>query len=355
MTILLKDLLTETQNTEIKFGYHYTSRENYEKIKKDGLRINQSSHLTNTFDIESDKTWVRKAYGMTPIFLSLEPLKRFGPRMPMGSDYDWILLKVNVEGLDIAADLGLLIDHGAYIEEDGFWFKRKPEWLSASDYSYTDLQGSDTFDMNKVIKATRTFVVLENIPSNRIEVVNYKGQTIDKIQNFLGINIPVKYLDFYKSLFNFPKSQDAEHRDQLIKTGFWGKQGAGCIFLSKDTKRILLPFRSKNVLEPNTWGVWGGAIDKNETPESAVRREVKEEAGYKGNVEFVKLTVFEKDTFKYHNFLAIVDTEFKPNLNWETETYKWVEFGNWPSPLHFGLKYLLDNSGNKIKTIINSL
>lgn len=352
--IKLTELLNDALNTSVDHGYHYTSKESYDKIKKEGLRINQSSHLTNTFGMESDKTWVRKAYGMTPIFLSLEPLTRFGPRMPMGSDYDWVLLKVDVKGLDIAADLGLLIDYGAYIEEDGFWFKRKPEWLDSSDYSYNDLQGSDTFDLNKVIKATGTFVVLENIPADKIKMVNYRGQTTDKIKDFSGLK-NIKYLDFYKSLFNLPKSQDDEHRDQLTKTGFWGKQGAGCIFLSKDTKRILLPFRSKNVLEPNTWGVWGGAIDKNETPESAVRREVSEEAGYKGNVEFVKLAVFEKDTFKYHNFLAIVDTEFTPNLNWETETYKWVEFGNWPSPMHFGLKYLLDNSSDKIQTVIKSL
>lgn len=186
--ILLKDIISETVNNFIDYGYHYTSKENYEKIKIEGLKINQSSNLTNTFGMESDKTWVRTAYGITPIFLSLEPLKQFGPRVPMGSEYDWVLLKVNVKGLDIAADLGLLVDYGAYIEENGFWFKHKPNWLDSDDYSYEDLQGSDTFDLPTVVKKTGTFVVLENIPVDRIKMVKYKGQILNKI----------KYLDFFK-------------------------------------------------------------------------------------------------------------------------------------------------------------
>jgi hypothetical protein len=144
--------MNETINNFIKFGYHYTSRENYNKIKNEGLKINQTKHLTNVFGLESEHPWVQEAYGIVPIFFSLEPLKRFGPRMFYGHEYDWVLLKVDVNGLDIAANLGLLIDYGAYIEENGFWFKRKPNWLEADEYSYDDLQGSDTFNLQNVIK-----------------------------------------------------------------------------------------------------------------------------------------------------------------------------------------------------------
>lgn len=148
---------------------------------------------------------------------------------------------------------------------------------------------------------------------------------------------------------------DQEHRDALQKTGFWGKQGAGCIFLARDSKRILLPLRSQNVEEPGTFGVWGGAIDSEEDPKTAVEREVKEESGYNGTMKLVPLVVFKKDSFRYHNFLAIVDTEFVPDLNWETESYIWVNFGEWPHPLHFGLKYLIKHSGERIKKIIDGL
>jgi hypothetical protein len=45
--------------------------------------------------------------------------------------------------------------------------------------------------------------------------------------------------------------------------------------------------------------------------------------------------------FIYYNFLALVETEFKPVLDWETQGYDWVEYGQWPNPMHPGLKLLL--------------
>lgn len=351
--IKLRAILSEETNNFIEFGYHYTSKENYERIKIEGLKINQEHFLTSTFGTGQNDSWITRAYKMNPIFMGLEPMTKFGPRMPMGSEYDWVLLKVNVMGLNIAADLGMLIDHGAYTEENGFWFKNKPVWLEDNEYSYDDLLGSDKLNIREVINRTRTFAVLQNIPPDKIEMVKYKGQTIDKIKKLPGMSLPFKYLDFYKDMFK--TGSDAEHSKALSKTGFWGKKGAGCIFLAKKTKRILLPKRSSSVLEGNTWGTWGGAIDAKENPEDAVKREAKEEAGYTGPMELVPLAVFQKDSFQYHNFLAIVEDEFTPRLQWETEDYKWVEYGNWPSPLHSGLKYLLDNSGDKIQKIINNI
>jgi 8-oxo-dGTP pyrophosphatase MutT (NUDIX family) len=147
------------------------------------------------------------------------------------------------------------------------------------------------------------------------------------------------------------ESDDAEHYKALRQTGFWGRQGAGAIIMAKDTGRILLPFRSATVEQPHTFGVWGGAIDNNEKPIDAVKRETKEEIGYNGNIQFYPLYVFQSTNtgFKYHNFLGIVDHEFKPNLNWETDNFIWVKYGDWPNPLHFGLKALIQHSGNDIK------
>lgn len=57
--------------------------------------------------------------------------------------------------------------------------------------------------------------------------------------------------------------------------------------------------------------------------------------------------------FKYFNFLILVDTEFTPKSDdehaWETQGYDWVDFGDWPTPLHFGVENLLsDPASNKI-------
>jgi len=154
---------------------------------------------------------------------------------------------------------------------------------------------------------------------------------------------------------NESSDDDIEHSKALQSTGFWGKEGAGCIFLARDTGRILLQFRSSQVLQPHTWGTWGGAIDAGEDPKDAVRREVEEETGYSGKFGITHLWTFEKDSFRYHNFLVIVEKEFEPELGWEGDGFEWVDFGDWPSPLHFGLKSLLDRSGSKIKRYVDRL
>ena len=146
----------------------------------------------------------------------------------------------------------------------------------------------------------------------------------------------------YEKLMEAPIDQnERDHYDALAKTGFYGKQGAGCIIMARDTGRFLLPLRSRYVEEPGTWGTWGGALDRGEDPLEAVEREVHEEAGYAGPVKVYPLYVFTKGSFSYHNFLVVVDKEFRPRLNWETDRANWFDYGDWPQPLHFGLKGLL--------------
>lgn len=150
---------------------------------------------------------------------------------------------------------------------------------------------------------------------------------------------------------------DAEHFDALRKTGFFGSAGAGCIFLARSTGRILLCHRSEYVEQPGDWGNWGGAINKGEDPLAAVQREAHEETGNGGPFEFVPLYVFAKDAFRYFNFLCIVDEEFTPALDWESQGYKWCEFGQWPQPLHFGLVSLFNDADSvaKIKQAMGGL
>jgi 8-oxo-dGTP pyrophosphatase MutT (NUDIX family) len=145
-------------------------------------------------------------------------------------------------------------------------------------------------------------------------------------------------------LVEFVFENDIEHQRELERTGFWGKRGAGCLFQAIDTGRICIAHRSNYVEQPNTWGTWGGAIDDSESPELAAKREAVEESGYVGKMKLIPLYVFKHSSgFVYHNFLALVESEFKPTLDWETQGYKWVQYGNWPSPLHNGLKLLLND------------
>ena len=147
---------------------------------------------------------------------------------------------------------------------------------------------------------------------------------------------------------------DREHQEMLDQTGFWGAQGAGSLIMARSTKRLLIAHRSRHVEQPGTWGTWGGAIDKGEDPEAAARREVIEEAGHAGHLVLLPLYVFVKGTFRYSNYLAIVDDEFRPDLNWETQGFQWCEWGQWPKPLHFGLAAVLNDPAS-VATIKKAL
>lgn len=138
---------------------------------------------------------------------------------------------------------------------------------------------------------------------------------------------------------------------------YWGREAAGCIFVAKDTGRILLAKRKPGVMEPNTWGTWGGKMDWEETPEETVIREVDEEVGYEGKYTLSHLWTYRDpdEGFAYHNYLALVPTQFTPKLNWENQNSKWVEYGEWPTPLHFGLAALIQYAGPKIKRVVNAI
>jgi 8-oxo-dGTP pyrophosphatase MutT (NUDIX family)/GH24 family phage-related lysozyme (muramidase) len=136
---------------------------------------------------------------------------------------------------------------------------------------------------------------------------------------------------------------------------YWGSQGAGCIFIAKDTGRILLAFRSEDVSEGSTWGTWGGKIDVGESPVDAVKREIEEETGYTDKFQISHIHTYKDGEFQYFNFLVLVPFEFTPKLNWEHSRSEWVEFGDWNTPMHYGLEELLHVAGEKIHKVIETL
>lgn len=139
---------------------------------------------------------------------------------------------------------------------------------------------------------------------------------------------------------------DYEHGETLQRTGYWGKKAAGCIIVSRGTGRILLTERSQYVLEPLTWGVIGGAIDPGENEKNAVVREVYEEVGKHIDINTLRVLYTYTDnnvSFKYTTYVGTVDTEFEPLLNWENNQTNWFEFGDWPSPMHYGLEAIVAN------------
>ena len=70
------------------------------------------------------------------------------------------------------------------------------------------------------------------------------------------------------------------------------------IFIIKEGK-ILLQFRdnSPNITWPNSWAIFGGGIEKGETPRQAIVRELQEELDLKiENPELVLKNKFKGET-----------------------------------------------------------
>ena len=133
-------------------------------------------------------------------------------------------------------------------------------------------------------------------------------------------------------------------------------EASGCIFLSTKTGRILLQLRSSNVTHSKTWGFFGGKSEEDERPVETLRREIKEEIGMMPDI--IKTIPISKFTsingrFIYNSFVVLVDDEFVPILNGESDGYAWVDIGKWPKPLHPGAKIKCKSKDflKKIKTI----
>lgn len=140
---------------------------------------------------------------------------------------------------------------------------------------------------------------------------------------------------------------------------FWGNIAAGILPIAKDTGRILVNHRSEYVNEPNTWGVWGGALKQGESPRQGALTEFQEETEFNDDIQLIPSYVFKKErngeiVFEYHNFIGLLDSEFEPSLDWESQGYKWLTYSELlelPNK-HFGLQTLLQHDGNKIKHLL---
>tara|TARA_Y100000310_G_C20688933_1_gene820943 strand:- start:421 stop:915 length:495 start_codon:yes stop_codon:yes gene_type:complete len=69
----------------------------------------------------------------------------------------------------------------------------------------------------------------------------------------------------------------------------------------KNKNKFLLYLRDNipSIIFPNHWSFIGGAIDKNESPIEALKREIKEEINYEvNNMEFFKSIIIKKHKIK---------------------------------------------------------
>lgn len=127
---------------------------------------------------------------------------------------------------------------------------------------------------------------------------------------------------------------------------------SGGFFLSRKTKRFLLLLRTQGKTA-GTWGFVGGKKEPNDiTPFDALKREIEEEIGIMPNIKkAIPLELFTSNDqhFQYNTYVIVVDDEFIPILNYEHAGYAWVNYDQWPKPLHQAVKNSLNNKVIKAK------
>jgi len=130
----------------------------------------------------------------------------------------------------------------------------------------------------------------------------------------------------------------------------------GVWFYSKSTKRYLYLLRN-DTKHPDTWGLPGGKVEKDETLLDAIQRECLEEIGfYPKNGKLIPIEKFTSPNqkFVYNTYLCILDQEFLPILNYEHLGYAWIDKNSWPKPLHPGLWTMvnIESIQEKLKMVL---
>lgn len=134
---------------------------------------------------------------------------------------------------------------------------------------------------------------------------------------------------------------------------------SGALFYARNTKRFLFLERTKTKTA-GQWGLVGGMAEGDETPWKALEREISEEVGKTPPIKkVIPLEMFTSNDSKFffHTYLAIVDNEFIPTLNYEHSGYAWTNVNCWPKPLHVGLRNTLQNKAikDKLQTVLDLL
>lgn len=103
------------------------------------------------------------------------------------------------------------------------------------------------------------------------------------------------------------------------RPGFTPKFEVVSCFVENDGKILLLQ-RQSHKPQPNTFGVPAGKVDKGETPEEAVKREIQEEIGVRvDNVAYFTTMYVRHDDyeFAYHMYSTPFHPSYSITLNTE--------------------------------------
>jgi hypothetical protein len=162
------------ENIGREIWYHLTTLDRAELIEKEGLKTNQEACLTT----ETGK-WAKEYYGICPIYLSLEPyIKR--EELPEWDLENAALFEVDVTNTPLVADLQMLIDKGAMVDQDleMLWWEENEEPEMLKDFlddGAIEISRllNDPDIINAAIQTTKTAAIIENILPEQINRSDY--------------------------------------------------------------------------------------------------------------------------------------------------------------------------------------
>ena len=70
-----------------------------------------------------------------------------------------------------------------------------------------------------------------------------------------------------KKILTYNEHVDYTLYNTKMDKPFYGDKGAGILPICKKTGRILVAYRSLEVNEPHTWGIFGGKLDEEDGEE----------------------------------------------------------------------------------------
>ena len=86
--------------------------------------------------------------------------------------------------------------------------------------------------------------------------------------------------------------------------------------------------------DDRTWGLPGGKVEGDETPEQAIRRESYQEIGFRPKEPHESYTFQPVTSVGCIVYVDRLKRPYTPTLNAESLSFKWSNLDDWPRPSH---------------------